>query len=115
MVVKKFAVRGGPAYQARSPPGRTVSPKGGVVAPMTPEERSLRARLGAHALHAKHDSHAISTPGRKAFLERFVREVDPGGVLPEAERTRRADHARKAYMLSLALRSAQARRKGGSG
>ena len=82
---------------------------------MTPEDRSLRARKGAHALHAKHDTRVVSAPGRKAFLERFVREVDPEGVLPEAERTRRADHARKAYMLGLALKSAQARRKGGSG
>ena len=37
--------------------------------------------------------------------------VDPEGVLPEAERIRRAEHARKAYFTRLALKSAQARRR----
>ena len=44
-------------------------------------------------------------------MARFEREVDPEGALPEVERKRRADHARKAHMARLALRSAQARRK----
>jgi hypothetical protein len=74
--------------------------------------RSQAGRIGAHALHAKvSDPSAHTAPARKAFNDRFAREVDPEGLLPEPERLRRADHARKAYFLSLALKSAQARRK----
>ncbi|SFQ20140.1 hypothetical protein [Actinomadura madurae] len=51
-------------------------------------------------------------PGRDAFLARFEREVDPEGVLPLEERRRRAELAKRAYMLRLAKRSAQVRKKG---
>jgi hypothetical protein len=77
--------------------------------PMTPAQRSLRSRLAAHTLHATHDSRSLTEPARKAFLNKFEREVDPEGVLPVTERHRRAEHARKAYMARLALKSAQAR------
>lgn len=79
---------------------------------LTPEQRSLRARIAAHAMHAQNDSRATSQPGRQAFLDRFEREVDPEGVLSDEERARRAAHARKAYFTKLAYLSAQARRKG---
>ena len=46
---------------------------------------------------------------REAFLARFIREVDPEGVLPEPERLRRAEAARRAYFARLALRSAERR------
>lgn len=50
----------------------------------------------------------------RAGLEaRFLREVDPDGTLPEAERLRRAESARKAYYQRLALASAKARRARG--
>ena len=71
---------------------------------------SLRGRIGAYAVHARHDSRALTAHAREAFLARFELEVDPGGVLNPAERTRRAAHARKAYFARLAFRSAQARR-----
>lgn len=77
----------------------------------TSSERSLHARLAAHALHAKHDSRELTANARSAFLRRFEDEVDPNRQLPEAERIRRADHARKAYFTRLALKSAQSRRK----
>lgn len=80
---------------------------------LTPAERTLRARLAAHTLHASVDSTAHTEPARKAFLARFEHQVDPDGKLPEAERMRRAEHARKAYFTRLALKSAIARRKGG--
>ncbi|HWH36016.1 MAG TPA: hypothetical protein VNT56_11950 [Acidimicrobiales bacterium] len=80
--------------------------------PSSRSERTLRARLAAHTLHSKVDSAAHTAPARQAFLDRFEREVDPEGVLPEAERIRRAGHARKAYFTRLALASAKARRKG---
>jgi hypothetical protein len=76
---------------------------------MTPEQRSLRGRIGAYSLHARYNSREITEPARRAFLSRFEREVDPDGVLPEAERLRRAEYARRAYFARLALASAKAR------
>lgn len=81
---------------------------------LTPEQRSLRASLAAHKLHATHDSRELTANGRKAFLDRFEREVDPDGTLSPAERSRRAAHARSAYFKGLAFRSSKARRKGAS-
>lgn len=75
--------------------------------------RVLRGRIGAYRLHATHDSRDITAPARRAFLARFEREVDPEGALPSEERARRAEMALKAHMAKLALKSAQARRKGG--
>ncbi|WP_218005195.1 hypothetical protein [Actinomadura macra] len=51
-------------------------------------------------------------PAREAFLARFEREVDPEGVLPPRERRERAELAKRAYMLRLAKRSAQVRKRG---
>jgi hypothetical protein len=83
--------------------------------PLTSAERTLRARLAAHALHAQVDASEHTAPARKAFLDRFDREVDPECVLTPEERTRRAAHARKAYFLGLALKSAEARRRKAAG
>lgn len=77
---------------------------------MNSEEAALRGRIGAHVLHSRHDPRETTAPARAAFLARFEREVDPEGVLPEPERVRRAQHARKAYFARLALKSAQKRR-----
>lgn len=78
---------------------------------LTPEQRSLRARLAAHELHARHDSKQLTAPARAAFMDSFLAKVDPEGVLPEAERIRRAQHLRKAHFARLALLSAKARAK----
>ena len=61
------------------------------------------------------DRQRRTKPGRDAFLERFEREVDPEGVLPEKQRLDRAKLLRRAHMLQLSRRSAQVRRvrKGG--
>lgn len=77
---------------------------------LTPAQRSLRARLAAHAMHARNDRRAVTANARRAFVERFERQVDADGVLPVAERQRRAEHALRAHMAGLALRSARARR-----
>ena len=60
---------------------------------------------------ATSDPTARTAPGRKAFEERFYNLVDPDRVLPEAERERRAKHARKAYFLDLNLRAQEAKRR----
>jgi hypothetical protein len=78
---------------------------------MDPQERSLRARLAAHVSWANTPDPASRTAkARAAQLARFEREVDPEGVLPEAERMRRAEHAKKAYYTRLALKAASSRR-----
>ena len=76
---------------------------------LTPEQRSTLSRIAAHQQHAQGKTN--TTNARKAFLDRFEREVDPDCKLDPVERARRAQHARKAYFTKLALRSAQARRK----
>jgi hypothetical protein len=76
----------------------------------TPANRSQRARLAAHVLHSKVDGKAHTEPARTAFLSKFEAEVDPQGILDPAERARRAEHARKAHFLRMALKSAKARR-----
>jgi hypothetical protein len=67
--------------------------------------------MAAALLHSRYDSRALTRHARNAFLEKFVREVDPEGRLPEAERFRRAEQARRAHFLRLAIASAAARRK----
>jgi len=76
---------------------------------LTPAERSLRARLGAYAQQAKYDTKQTTQAARDAFMGRFEREVDPDGVLPEAERARRAEAAKRVYFTRLAWKSAKAR------
>jgi hypothetical protein len=76
--------------------------------------RTLRGRIGAYAVHAKYDSRELTKSARAAFLRRFEDEVDPDRTLPEAERVRRAEMARKRYFAALALASAKARQKRGA-
>ena len=76
----------------------------------TPQERALRARAAAYRLHSLYDSRELTAPARKAFEDRFARQVDPDGLLSEEERARRAACARKAYYAALAAKSARARR-----
>jgi hypothetical protein len=76
---------------------------------LTPEQRSQRARIAAHTLHSRVDSRVHTAPARKAFLDRFEKQVDPDGVLPDAERRRRAESAKAAYFTRLAYKSAVAR------
>lgn len=76
-----------------------------------PTERALLARIAGNTRWAKTaDRSAATAPARQAFRDRFEREVDPDGVLPEAERHARADAARRAFYSRLALKSARARR-----
>jgi hypothetical protein len=79
-----------------------------------PVERSL---IATHAISARwarttaEERMAEVAIARKAFLDRFEREVDPDGKLDPKERAFRAGHARKAYFAKLALKSVQARRE----
>jgi hypothetical protein len=79
--------------------------------PLTPVERTKRARQAAYAMHAKQDTKVTTAKARATFLARFEQQVDPDRTLPEKERERRAEAARKSYYAGLALRSSQARRR----
>jgi len=82
---------------------------------LSPEQRSSRASMNASASWAKTDDWSARTaPARQAFLDRFDKQVDPDGTLAPDARARRAAHARRAYFLGLAIKSADARRKGGA-
>lgn len=72
--------------------------------------RALYGSIGAHESWARtQDRSARTAAARQAFRDRFEREVDPEGVLSPAERSRRAEHARRAYYRRLAAASAKAR------
>jgi hypothetical protein len=79
---------------------------------LTPSERVLRARMAAHISWAKtEDRSARTAAARRAALGRFEEQVDPDRRLSPSERARRAEHAMRAHMTRLALRSAQVRRR----
>jgi hypothetical protein len=83
-----------------------------VPSSLSPEQRSLRASIAAHAMHGRNDSREVTANARAGFLAKFLREVDeqsPG--LDEAERLRRAEHLLRSHMARLALASSRARAK----
>ena len=75
----------------------------------TPDQRALAARIAAHHKWATTDPVEGTAAARLAFDARFYVGIPED--LPQTERDRRASHARKAYFLTLALKSATARRK----
>ena len=81
---------------------------------LSPEQRRLRAQTAAYERWSKEDPREGIKPARAAFNQRFVDQVDPERVLPEAERTRRAQAALRAHMSRMALASSRARRKAGA-
>jgi hypothetical protein len=77
---------------------------------LTRAERRLRAQLAAHTRWKNTDPAAASEAARQRILDRFDREI-PDDVVDPGERARRAEHALKAHMASLALKSSIARRR----
>lgn len=79
--------------------------------PLTPAQRSQRARIAAHTRWARDgERKANAQRGQAGLLTKFLTEVDavtPG--LPEAERIRRAESLRRAHMAKLAFQSSRAR------
>lgn len=74
------------------------------------ETRLSAARL-AHLSWAKTPDRAARTaPARAGLMAKFEREADPDGTLDPAERTKRAEHLRKAFYLDMSRRAAEARR-----
>jgi hypothetical protein len=83
---------------------------------LTEQQRVRRARIAAHASWANTaDRQGRTAPATSAFLARFEKQVDPLGVLEPEIRTQMALHARRAYMLQLAERSAKSRTRKAKG
>ncbi len=78
---------------------------------MASSSHQLRGRMGGFILHARYDSHEITAPARKAFLDRFEREADPAGVLVPEERARRGQQLLRAHMTRLAYKSGLKRKR----
>jgi hypothetical protein len=80
-----------------------------LLAALTPTQRTQRARIAALTRWSREDPAATAARGQAGLMARFVDQVDPDRVLPEGERQRRAEAARKAHMAQLAFRSAKVR------
>jgi hypothetical protein len=80
---------------------------------VTPEQRSLRARLAAHARWAKCDDPVAATEtARRALAEKWERLADPNGTLSPEDRARRAAHLQAQHMTGMALKSSISRGTG---
>jgi hypothetical protein len=71
----------------------------------------LGQRRGGLTSLARYGSQAIAKPAWQGTQTKFERLVDPEGILEPAERQQRAQAARRAHMLLLAEKSAEARRR----
>jgi hypothetical protein len=75
------------------------------------DEAKAWGRIGGLTAWSRNDAEAMTSAAHRGFRRRFERIVDPGNVLDPVERTKRSDRARRAYMLTLAAKSAEARRR----
>jgi hypothetical protein len=74
-------------------------------------DRSLQARAAVHkSWERTADPAARTAPARAKFLAKFE---DPS-IADPVERARRAEHAKRSYMLKLAAKSARVRRENAS-
>jgi hypothetical protein len=78
---------------------------------MDPEFARFIGRIGGYAKAARYPATESTKAARAAFLARFEREVDPEGILDPEDRAARAAAARKVFMLRMALKSREARRR----
>ncbi len=82
---------------------------------LSPSERTLRAKMAAHEMHARNNGLAITAAARAAGpgqIKHWLAKVDAD--LPEEERLRRAEHLKAAHFTRLAYLSAKARRERGA-
>lgn len=76
---------------------------------LTPELRTIRARVAAFAKHSKHDPAVDCAKAREALWAKYRAQVDPEGTLDPVERDRRVRAALRADLARRALASAKAR------
>jgi hypothetical protein len=82
----------------------------GISKTLTPEQRSIRARIAALSRWAAEDSKASAERGQKGLRDKFRREIAATFPdLPAAELERRAEAAYRAHMSRLAFASSKAR------
>lgn len=79
-----------------------------------PREMARRGRIGALVTLSRHDARDLTAKARATFIASFEAKVDPDGILPPAERTRRAEMARRAHYARMAGASVRARSRGGA-
>jgi hypothetical protein len=72
--------------------------------------KSLPHQIAANSRWSREDPTEQGRILRAGLEAKFLREVDPNNELPETERRRRAEKARKVYYQRLALASANARK-----
>lgn len=80
-----------------------------VPVSLSPEQRALRASIAANTRWSQEDPKPALAKVREGYRGKWLDQVDPDRVLPEAERNRRADAAMRAHMQRMALKSAKAR------
>ena len=81
-----------------------------MVSAERPDPR-LTGRIGGLTAWSRNGADVMVGPAHRGFRRRFENLVDPDSVLPVPEREVRADRARRAYMLTLAAKSAAARKR----
>lgn len=74
---------------------------------LSPAERVLAGRAGAHKSWAQTEDRTARTEAARAAAEaRFERQADPDGVLAPAERRRRAKQLRAAFYADIQRKAA---------
>jgi hypothetical protein len=76
--------------------------------PLSPTERSLRAKAAVYTRLAQEDPKVMTAAARRGFRARFYKDIPED--LPAEERERRADAACSAYMSKLRLRQSRGTR-----
>jgi hypothetical protein len=72
-------------------------------------DTKLRARIGGLARSSQYDGLEVTAKARQTFRESFLTQVPSD--LPDAERARRAEAARKLHYARMAFASAKVRSK----
>lgn len=80
---------------------------------MMGEGARVRGRVGGLTTVARYGPDKIAARAREGLRARFLREADPSGELPHAERERRARLVQRRYYAHLSMRSAAMRRQRG--
>jgi hypothetical protein len=76
---------------------------------LTPEQRSLRARIAANTRWSRESGRPNAIRGQRGLYAKFEKQVDPEGRLSPVERAKRTEAAYRAHMARLALKSSKAR------
>lgn len=72
---------------------------------MTPEQRTLRARIAAYTMHSRNNGQDVTANARATFAASFEKTVDPDNLLSPAERQKRGAALRSAHYARMALKS----------